>query len=336
MSTNRLPVVNMQRDDFCVTLAASLAFLGLAVVCTLWHPDIDAHTEGNYRWLDVVILFATCTSVILLVIALLKLICGQGDLCMLRGDDYEEIDDASPHLSFLHGISPRLRLIPSLSAEDSTASPVGRIRSGMWAGPITAEAPRQDSAPVSLEPHVQLSRRSGDTVTIPGQGGTRSVSDAGLLNNVALRPIEVQSLPAGEIDSGMELECSTHPFLHNGLHFDAGTWRVLQVRKGSCCDRQGTCGSGDVILSLNGVRLAEVDSRQVPALLRGRPGTTIAMEVLYVDSRHAVARQLILTPSPADLRSSSASLGLGRLSAAGEVADSSAARSLSRLSAARS
>ena len=53
-----------------------------------------------------------------------------------------------------------------------------------------------------------------------------------------LRPVEELPLSGGDIDAGIELERATKSFSHNRLHFDAGTWRVLGVRKGSCCDRQ--------------------------------------------------------------------------------------------------
>ena len=121
-----------------------------------------------------------------------------------------------------------------------------------------------------------------------------------------MRPVEVEPLKSGDIDSGIELERSNHQFMHHALQFDAGTWRVLQVRKGSCCDRQGTCGPGDVIVSINGIEIAKQDNhREVALLLRGRAGSSISMEVIHVDCRHAMSRQLILAPSPADLGISS-------------------------------
>ena len=144
----------------------------------------------------------------------------------------------------------------------------------------------------------QKADNSSVTGFVAGRGG------------VQLRPVELSPLADGAIDSGIELEQSDHQFLHQGLHFDAGTWRVLQVRKGSCCDRQGTCGPGDIIVSLNGVPIAGVgDHQQVASLLRGRAGSAISIEVIHSDCRHAMARQLILAPSPADFGISARSTG---------------------------
>ena len=81
---------------------------------------------------------------------------------------------------------------------------------------------------------VASSQQKADNVSLTGFVAGRG--------GVKLRPVELSPLADGAIDSGIELEQSDHQFLHHGLHLDAGTWRVLQVRKSSCCVRQGTCG----------------------------------------------------------------------------------------------
>jgi len=316
-NTASLPVVNLQRDDFCVTLAASVAFLALAVICTLWHPDVDPQMESNERWIDIVILFSTCTSIILLLIAVFKLLCGRGDLCT-RGDDYEEIDDVSPQLGFL---SPRLRMVPNVDSpkydgdshamfpEPAVFSPSLPRRGDeeMTNGRI---AHYQQPAPAAATlQHSNETRNVSHTAVRPRTEGHRNVTIAAAGtggDGKAMRPVEVTPLKDGDIDSGIELERSNHEFLHHGIRFDAGTWRVLNVRKGSCCERQGTCGPGDVICSLNGVKIAETgNNAEVAALLRGKPGNSIAMEVIHVDCRHPMTRQVILAPSAADLGISS-------------------------------
>jgi hypothetical protein len=149
---------------------------------------------------------------------------------------------------------------------------------------------------------VASSQQKADNVSLTGFVAGRG--------GVKLRPVELSPLADGAIDSGIELEQSDHQFLHHGLHLDAGTWRVLQVRKGSCCVRQGTCGPGDIIVSLNGVPIAGVgDHQQVASLLRGRAGSAISIEVIHSDCRHAMARQRILAPSPADFGISAQSSG---------------------------
>jgi len=54
-------------------------------------------------------------------------------------------------------------------------------------------------------------------------------------------------------------------------------------------------------VSLNGLNAEQADKRELVSLLRGMPGASISVEVIHVDCRHAVKRQLILAPSPSDL-----------------------------------
>ena len=258
------------------------------------------HTQGNRRWVDVVILVSIATSCMLFLIAIFKLVCGRGDL-FARPEEYQEIeDDGTPNLGFL---SPRLRLIPVLDAGS-----IRPISSVLWpesggeqdvgvsttAKAAVHEASRQDAERGTARSSSALQAEPLGEVRVSFQ---KPVSGSG----DALRPVEEEAPRSGEIDAGIELERSNHEFLHNGLHFAAGTWRVLNVKKGSCCDRQGTCGPGDIIVSLNGVDAKQADKRELVSLLRGMPGASIAVEVIHVDCRHAVRRQLILAPSPADL-----------------------------------
>jgi hypothetical protein len=325
-----------------ITLVTSLAFFCLAVFCTLWHPK-DSDLSTNDHWIDVTILFSTCISIILLLIALCKLICGRGELFAARSD-YEEINDGgvSPRTPQLSVISPQMRFSSAAkwSADDprvampaalkfdapTLAVPGGHpgapapMVSARGPAPLDRGLPKQQPAPASArldagesrtsprcwsqEPaaRVASSQQKADNASVKGFVAGRG--------GMQLRPVELVPLADGAIDSGIELEKSDHQFLHQGLCFDAGTWRVLQVRKGSCCDRQGTCGPGDIILSLNGVPIAGVgDLEQVASLLRGRAGSAISIEVIHADCRHAMARQLILAPSPADFGISTRSTG---------------------------
>jgi hypothetical protein len=225
------------------------------------------------------------------------------------------VSPLTPQLNF---ISPRMRFSsaanlgadepglaePGLgvhSALDADMPPLvpapASARLGLGEGRPSVHGSTQEPAAAVRVAGVQRGAESGAAFFAAGRG-------------VALRPVELAPLADGEIDSGIQLERADHQFLHHGLHFDEGTWRVLQVRKGSCCDRQGTCGPGDIILSLNGVTIASVeDHTQVASLLRGRAGSAISIEVIHVDCRHAMSRQLILAPSPADLGMSSRSRG---------------------------
>jgi hypothetical protein len=283
-----------------VTLATSLAFLALAVICTLWNPHVDTQGEGNQRWIDVVILLSIITSLILLLIAIFKLVCGRGDL-FARPDDYEEIeDDGTPHLGFL---SPRLRLIPVFGAHSpSGIKPIGSV---LWPNPG-----EDNSTPVAAEASLQGAEMRAGRSSLVSRGELQGERKAAFFTSPGcdvLRPVDEVPPRNGEIDAGMELERSNREFLHNGLLFDAGTWRVLSVRAGSCCERQGTCGPGDIIVALNGVNAAQADKSQLVSLLRGMAGSSISVEVVHQDCRHAVSRQLILAPSPADLGISSRS-----------------------------
>ena len=283
-----------------VTLAASLAFLALGVICTLWFPDVNTHAEGNRRWVDVAILISIATSFILFLIAIFKLVFGRGDL-FARPEEYQEIeDDGTPHLGFL---SPRLRLIPALGTGGIT--PIGTV---LWpestgGDKYASDAPAKAAArEASLQGAGMGTARSNPALRAEPHGELRVSFQKPLHGGGdVLRPFEEDAPRNGEIDAGIELERSNHEFLHNGLHFAAGTWRVLNVRKESCCDRQGTCGPGDIIVSLNGVNAEQADKRELVSLLRGMPGASISVEVIHVDCRHAVKRQLILAPSPSDL-----------------------------------
>ena len=272
---------------------------------------MDPQVESNERWIDIVILFSTCTSVILLLIAVFKLLCGRGDLCT-RSDDYEEIDEVlSPQLGF---VSPRLRMVPPFAespkhtatdAHAIYAEPAARWGDEYMANSRIAQYQLGEPAAATLR-HTSPTRTDVHVAPRPRTEGHRSVTIVAGTGGQAVRPVELTPLKDGEIDSGIELERSNHEFMHHGLHFDAGTWRVLRVRRGSCCERQGTCGPGDIICSLNGLKIAESGSdAEVAARLRGKPGSSIAIEVIHVDCRHVMTRQVILAPSAADLGISS-------------------------------
>jgi hypothetical protein len=56
--------------------------------------------------------------------------------------------------------------------------------------------------------------------------------------------------------------------------------------------QQGTCGAGDILLAINGQMLERLSRAQAAAALRGQPGSSIAIEVMHVDARHSVTRQV--------------------------------------------
>jgi hypothetical protein len=299
-----LPVVNMQRDDFCVTLATSLAFLGLAVICTLWHPNVDSmKRDQNEKWIDVVILISTATSIILLAIAIFKLVCGRGEL-WAREDDYEEIEEGSM------ASTPRLRGHGIFWGQDITpgATPAGKLTpEDNFPRPVGAASVAGDnekgtnaSKPIILKAAVpaQMSEPQPEggkvrpTIVIPHAAAHRELH---------LRPVEIVPLKEGEIDCGIEIECTDKEFFHLGEQFDAGTWRVHLVRQGSCCDRQGTCGPGDIILAIGGAEIRNKDKYELALLLRGHAGSSISIQVIHVDCRHSMTRHIILAPSAAQL-----------------------------------
>lgn len=75
-----------------------------------------------------------------------------------------------------------------------------------------------------------------------------------------------------------------------------GAWRVKNVVPKSPCARQGACDPGDVVVSVGGRPLSKVATGQLAGLLRGKIGTTVALEL---DGGHR--RTVILAPDPSTL-----------------------------------
>ena len=180
--------------------------MGLAVICTLWHPDVDPQSESNERWIDIVILFSTCTSIILLAIALFKLVCGRGDLWSSREDEYEEIEDVAgvtPQLTF---ISPRLRHISAFDSPSPGQKPK------MWdeeAGAVlhmgeTAVSPGlipvySSLVPVSATSELHAIERpviQTPATQAPLPHTQRAVSFVAAHGGLSMRPVEVEPPPS--------------------------------------------------------------------------------------------------------------------------------------------
>lgn len=104
-----------------------------------------------------------------------------------------------------------------------------------------------------------------------------------------------------EIDCGLILEASLQEFEANGLRFPRGTYRIVRLERDGVCERQGACSMGDVLFSVDGKPVTEMEPARVRALLRGRAGTSIVLGIYTGQSRDVINRHVVLAPSPSSI-----------------------------------
>mmetsp|Transcript_47719 Transcript_47719/g.97549 ORF Transcript_47719/g.97549 Transcript_47719/m.97549 type:complete len:303 (+) Transcript_47719:127-1035(+) len=101
-----------------------------------------------------------------------------------------------------------------------------------------------------------------------------------------------------EVGCGIELEQCPVEFEHHGILHEKGTFRVRKVMKDGVCDRQGTCHEGDILVTINGVRIAGMPLSKVHAQLRAKAGSSIVLGLCMEKARTVTDRTVVLAPYP--------------------------------------
>eukprot|EP00291_Cryptomonas_curvata_P010691 CAMPEP_0172180512 /NCGR_PEP_ID=MMETSP1050-20130122/17271_1 /TAXON_ID=233186 /ORGANISM="Cryptomonas curvata, Strain CCAP979/52" /LENGTH=293 /DNA_ID=CAMNT_0012853627 /DNA_START=42 /DNA_END=923 /DNA_ORIENTATION=+ len=108
-------------------------------------------------------------------------------------------------------------------------------------------------------------------------------------------------LAADEIGCGLVLERAEAEFGMHGAVFPRGTLRVAALQADGVAARQGACAVGDLVCSVNGVRVAGLEEAEVERMMRGRAGTSVMLGIFSDASREMLTRHVVLAPSPASI-----------------------------------
>lgn len=245
------PIFNMGKADLVQTI---LLFMLFAFTVLIVRSSQSNPPEGRTVWKGVVVIFGVMLSMILFVLAIVKMCFGYSP------DDlsYEELIDER------------------------------RVPREAQTGVIT-------SAEAAKNPH------SGKDQGVSYQDDVeQQQSTAALHHSSGYRPRSGISprRDDDEVACGIELEQCPVEFEHHGVPHEKGTFRVRKVMKDGVCDRQGTCHEGDILVTINGVRIAGMPVSKVHAELRGKAGSSIILGLCMERARTVTERTVVLAPYP--------------------------------------
>mmetsp|Transcript_33490 Transcript_33490/g.105489 ORF Transcript_33490/g.105489 Transcript_33490/m.105489 type:complete len:288 (-) Transcript_33490:174-1037(-) len=279
----QIAIFNFQRGDFCCTLFASLTLFCAAFLLAAWLP---VETSDRDSAVNVVIFISSLGSAVLLIFAFLKLICGYGDVC--TADEYEQAEE---EISILTPTTPNRS-----SWNDEV----------LFAQAVPEVLPKPEAPAKSVNPAVpdlQFLYQADELASIPGSRAsekdfTRKHRTWDIQRDAYDMTGDRKSIRDTIVEAGLVLEPIKQSIQMNGEVFPAGTFCVSDIKKGSPCERQGTCRVGDLVLSVNSKRLVEgtpVD--EVHHLLVGKVGTSILIQIFPKDSMTYLTRHVILSQS---------------------------------------
>ncbi|KAJ1469684.1 hypothetical protein T484DRAFT_1981763 [Baffinella frigidus] len=301
-----IPIFNLDRGEICCSMGLTVSLCLVVVSLVVWQPDVGM---GFHR-ANVVIFFSVLLSLVCIFISAVKLICGFGNVCAGEDDDYEELKDAIPTSIVVDA--------PSASGSPSAlfGSPTQLFRKASVDPP-----PIQPFRAASAE---QQQNTVQNLVSLgpPAVQNLVSIGPPAVQNLVSVQQQPAHSEPAATAPSGTggaanRVASSTQApqtvssasrakdvLVEAGIVLEQvgegagprGSWRVKAVAARSPCARQGACDEGDVVVAVNGQPLGEAAGGDIEAMLRGKIGATITLEL-----DGGQRRTVILAPDPAAL-----------------------------------